>query len=260
MRHCLGVLWLALASQAVAQPMAGTTLNICGDAANWPPYTFVKDGKTQGVDIDILHAILPVYRIRFKVEMLDWKRCLEGTEKNTYQIALSATRNKERQRKFIFTRPYYSVSTNYFYSKRQHPTGFQIHSPEDLLYHHVCGLHGYNYNTFGIDSNQVNRSSRNYDQLIKRTMAGRCDLFLANREILAGFSILGKHYNDSDMVSAQIPGARNDDFHMLISKRYRYRKALKQLLDKGIEQLEQTGGLKAIINHYLPATPPTAAE
>lgn len=260
MKLCLGVLWLAVASQAVAQPMAGTTLNICGDGANWPPYTFIKDTKVQGVDIDILNAILPVYRIRFKVEMVDWKRCLEGTEKNIYQIALSATRNKERQRTFIFTRAYYSVSTEYFYSKRQHPTGFHIRQPSDLLYHHVCGLRGYNYNTFGIDSNQVNRSSHNYDQLIKRTMAGRCDLFLANREILAGFAILGKHYDDPDMVSAQIPGIRKDNFHMLISKRYRYRKLLKELLDKGIDQLEKKGGLNAIINHYLPEIPLTTSE
>lgn len=242
---------MMVGSLAQANELTGQSLKICSDGAGWPPYTYIKDGKTMGYDVDVLDAILTPAGVKFQVDMPPWKRCLVGTEGGKYHIALSASHNKEREEKFLMTRDYYTLHGSYFYAKKHHPSGIEITQPSDLLKHKICGLHGYNYSGFGIDTAKVDRSAQNFDQVSRKTKAGRCDMFLARFEILVGFKLMGKPYYDDQLEAKKVPGIEGDKFYMLISRKYPQADALKKLIDDGVTRLQQEGKLDSILQKYM---------
>ena len=104
----------------------GTKITTCGDGAGWPPYTFFELHNNEqtdnivGYDVDVLNAILPKHNLNVIVEMPPWKRCLHETDKGEkYQIALSSSYNEERDKTYLMTRYYYTVTPHYFYLKKQ---------------------------------------------------------------------------------------------------------------------------------------------
>lgn len=225
-------------------------LRICGDGAGWPPYTYQADNQVKGYDLDVLHAILDPLGIKFSVAMPPWKRCLADTEKGSYQIALSASRSKERARRFILTRDYYTLTAKYYFATRKKLPSIKVALPGNLLKYKACGLRGYNYDGFGVPSELLDRDANDFPQVIRKTKAGRCDLFLARYEILRGFELVGKRYLDNSLGYGTIPGIEGDKFYMLISRAYPHAEQLKALLNKGIERLEQQGQLRKFLSKY----------
>lgn len=252
---------LALGSSAIhAQAIpAGTTIATCGDGAGWPPYTFfefVEGQQTEtilGYDVDILNAILPQHDLKVVVDMPPWKRCLSEADKGEkYQIALSSSFNEERNKTYLLTRHYYTVTPHYFYFKEHFPDGLSISSIDDFSNYRVCGLFGYNYAGFKIPKESIDSGTKNFPRLIEKTRRKRCDVFLARFEIFAGFALSGSDYiGDNGLGNAPVPDAPADKFYMLISRNFEYAEALKKLLDDGISGLEQNGSMDTLLNKYL---------
>ncbi|OOF00073.1 hypothetical protein BZG77_01115 [Salinivibrio sp. IB643] len=89
-------------------------------------------------------------------------------------------------------------------------------------------------------------------QLVKQTQAGRCDVFLACYEILAGFKAAqGIDYLAGGMQVEPIPGNMGDKFYMMISREYPEANDIKALLDQNFESMRQSGQLKSILDGYL---------
>lgn len=234
----------------------GYPVYACGDGAERPPYTYFKrennhKGEAAGYDADILKEIFSKYNIKVIVELPPWKRCLEMTKNGSrYQIALSASYNVRRFRNYLMTRSYYTLTPYYFYSTRRYPDGPGIKKPADLNRHYLCGLKSYNYFNFGVDNSRVHRPADNFPSLIAETLRGKCDIFLARYEILAGFEHIGKKYLSGDIGYAPVPDAAGEEFYMLISKQWRYASQFKRLLNKGITELERKGRLNEIFRKH----------
>ena len=252
--------WLIVAfSFAQAEDIKpGTVVRACGDGAGWPPYTYFKringqkTEKVIGYDVDVLRMIGEKNGIKFSVAMPPWKRCTKQTRKGKhFQIAVSASYSKERAKKYLMTRYYYTTAAHYFYSRKNKPMGLSIQNTEDLIKFKICGLHGYNYEGFGISNKIVDRGSQTFPAVIKKTHQGKCDLFLEKYEIIAGFTLVGEDYLDKDIGHAPVPGTPPDKFYMLISRKYKHARILKSILDKGIAELERTGRLRKILSRHL---------
>jgi len=236
----------------------GDTIHVCGDGAGWPPYHFYKreNGKKTkeiiGYDIEVLNSIFKKHGIKVIFNMLPWNRCLELTEGgHHYKIALSAAYSKERDTKFLMTRDYYKISPYYFYSRNKYQKGMDITAKEDFLQYKVCGLFGYAYAGFNLPLIKIDRSAKKFDFVIEKTHKGRCDLFIARYEILAGFAQIGVNYLERDLGYAPIPGATLEKFHMLISRNYKHSNQLKKIIDSGIAEMEKSGKLKEILEKYI---------
>tara|TARA_B100000315_G_scaffold132181_1_gene121607 strand:+ start:594 stop:1427 length:834 start_codon:yes stop_codon:yes gene_type:complete len=236
----------------------GDTIHVCGDGAGWPPYTFFKHEKGEktkeiiGYDIEVLNSIFKKHGINAIFEMPPWNRCVKLAETGIkYQIALSASYSKERDRKFILTRDYYRISPYYFYSRNKYQKDIDITVKEDFLQYKVCGLYGYNYMGFNLPLMKIDRGAKNFDLVIKKTHKGRCDLFIARYEILVGFDQIGVNYLERDLGYAPIPGATLEKFYMLISRNYKHANQLKKIIDSGIAEMEKSGKLKKIIEMYI---------
>lgn len=255
------LLALAVAPLAQAQEMAGETIHICEDAAEWPPYTFYKrvDGQPGqeigGFAVDVVSAIFEKAAIKFTIELLPWARCQREVAEGGFQMALNPSYSSERARLFFLTRPYYKTTSYYFYSKKSRPDGLDIKGPADLRKYRICGLLGYNYETYGLKNADIDLGAKNFPGIIAKLHANRCDLFVEKYEIIAGFSAIGQSFLDDDSLGrAPLPGVPATNFHMMVSRRYAKGERLVHLLDRGLDEMESNGQLATLLGRYVNGT------
>ena len=228
------------------------SLTFCGDGEGWPPYHYTKNDQVIGYDIDVVNKIFSGSSTKVSAELPPWKRCLAETDKGfKYQVALSSSYKDDRAKTFIYTKPYYELNGYYFYSKAAHPNGLTLSSAADLQKYQVCGLAGYNYDSFGIKTKNVSTSTKNFETLVKKTLDNRCDIFLARNEIIAGFKVIG-----NDLLTDKIAGSpahwmEGEKFYMLVSRNVDNSQAIVDALNQGIDQLKESGELNKLIDHYL---------
>jgi polar amino acid transport system substrate-binding protein len=239
----------------------GIAISIVDDEAEWPPYTYyqrINGEKTPGIvgfSIDVITKIFSQAGIEFTVELLPWKRALFNVargEKN--QLILNSSHVKEREVDYLYSLAHYTLQHVIFYSATKYPEGLVLKDMEDLNTNYkICGLRGYSYGSAGVDTNKVNLSFGTYDQLI-HVLHNRpeiCDLFIEGYEILAGFKVIGSDYlADKNLKYGVIPGLSSKGYHMLISKNLSYSKELKEIIDKGILLLRESGELDLLLAKY----------
>lgn len=225
--------FLASNALANADQLSGSHLNVCGDSIDWEPYTYVQDEEVKGFDLDVLNEILPKERITFDFTMSSWSRCLKGTKSGDFQLAVSATYSDERAKDFLYTTWYYATTPSYVFKKSKFAKGLKITQGSDLEAYKVCGIFGYNYNDFGLKA--INQTAHSMHELVEELNADKCDVIIVWKEILNGIkSIWGIDYLGDSLVIELVPNMSKHKFHMLVSKKYKYKDQLKQLLDEGL--------------------------
>jgi len=217
--------------------LSDTHLNICGDSIDWEPYTYVENEEVKGFDLDVLNEILPKNRITFDFTMSSWSRCLKGGRSGDFQVAVSATYSDQRAKDFLYTTWYYATTPSYMYKKSKFSQGLKITKSSDLDAYKVCGIHGYNYSDFKLK--KIHQNAHSMHELVKELNDGKCDAIIAWKEIVSGIkSIWGIDYLANDVAIELVPNMPKHKFHMLVSKKYKYKEQLKQLLDQGLKKYQ----------------------
>ena len=217
--------------------LSDTHLSICGDSIDWEPYTYVQDEEVKGFDLDVLNEILPKQRITFDFTMSSWSRCLKGGRAGDFQLAVSATYSDQRAQDFLYTTWYYATTPSYLYKKSKFKDGLKITQGSDLNAYKVCGIHGYNYSDFGLK--KIHQNAHSMHQLVEELNEEKCDVILAWKEIVAGIkSIWGIDYIGKNLAIEVVPKMPKHKFHMMISKKYKYKEQLKELLDQGLKKYQ----------------------
>lgn len=240
------------AVQAQTETFKGSTLSVCDDADEWPPYSYwqrVNGKKTEqlaGYAVEVLKTIFTQNGLHYNLRLLPWARCLAELKLGVnYQMALNLSYSEERDRSYLLTRPYYSTTNYYYYSRKQHPQGLNIAGVADLKRYTVCGIHGYNYTTYGLAPSEINQRAKNIPALITMLHLGRCDLFVEKHEILVGFGAIGEPFlEDPELGRDMIRGMPFTPFHMAVSRAMPQAQAIKEMLDRELLQMESSGQLK----------------
>ena len=254
--YCI-LMTLAAPTIAHAETWNDTTVYICDDGAEWPPYSYYQrmDGEpTQtivGFSVDVIDRIFKRKGISYQLTLLPWKRCMrEVAEGKRYHMFLSGGRNPERDRTYYISEAYYQMHPGSLFSKQHHPMGLAIAGREDLKNYRVCGINGYNYIVFGLAEDEIDTGSRDYDSLVKKLLNDRCDLSIDRLEILVGFKAIGKDFiNHPDLDYQTIPGEATEPFHMMFTKND-FGRRLQRIVDEGIRELKRSGDLEAIMGKY----------
>jgi polar amino acid transport system substrate-binding protein len=239
---------------------ANLTIASCDDSAEWPPFVHferIKGVKTEavaGYSVDVIKEIFARHGIVLKAALVPWARCLaELKSGKNYQMILNATYNAQRERDYLMTRPYYSTTNCYYYSRRNHPQGLSVSNVASLKQYRVCGIYADNYTTYGFAPGDVDQGTNDFPALIGKLHAGRCALFLEKCEVMQGFLGVGKRYlDDPDLGHASVPGMSPVPLYMMVSRAYPHAAALKRLLDDELSQMEASGRLAALLKKAMP--------
>lgn len=247
------------AAPLLANPLAGSTVRICEDDAQWPPYTFYKIHNAQptkeiiGYAIDVINEIFSKYKIHYKVTFLPWKRCLaEVKTGNIYQMALNASFSQHRQQTYLLSKPYYSTQKHYYFSYLKYPHGLTIENMQQLKVYTLGGVRGHSFESYGIDNKLISHRAQGYVELVRMLHAGRFDVFLAEHEIISGqANINPKITLDKPLAFAPLSQLKKNNFHMLISKNAQHAKELLNILNKGIETIRKSGQSQRFLEKYI---------
>jgi polar amino acid transport system substrate-binding protein len=244
-----------VAALGAGAPHPLTSIAICDDENEWPPYSYYQriDGKKTevlaGFAISVIKEIFSRHGIDYKIDLIPWPRCMAVSALGKqYGMVLNLSFNEERAKTFLFSRPYYSTTAYYYYSRRNHPDGLAINSPSDIRKYRVCGVAGYNYEGYGMAPGQVDQGAKNFPALISKMQLGRCALFLEKDEVMTAYAAIGKDYlADPDIGKAPIPGMKPNLFYFGISRRYAQAEEIRTLIDDELQHMEANGKLSELM-------------
>ena len=94
---CCAAVFSALLSTSA---FAGGDINICSDKNLWYPFTFVKDGKAVGLQIDIISKALSNLEYDMNYKPLPWKRCLSSAKDGDFD-AIATASYKDKRAEFL---------------------------------------------------------------------------------------------------------------------------------------------------------------
>ncbi|WP_434658213.1 substrate-binding periplasmic protein [Chromobacterium violaceum] len=263
MRRALSALLLCLLlshGPASAEEPDRSPVRICDDGDEWPPYTYYRrtngepTAEITGFSVEVIGAILGKHGIPFTIALPPWKRCLASIEAGeNYVMALSASKNPDRERRFLFSMPYYQTHYYVFYAKDRFPQGLKLDSQADLNRYRLGGIKGYAYSNLGtVDKDRMVRAA-SYPELVKMMKAGRLDVFAEDYEVMAGLASIGTLdiIGDPSIGRAPLPGANANPFHMIFSRKNPRGEALRQLIDSELEAMRRSGQLAKLLAKYV---------
>lgn len=244
----IGLLAAVAAAVWPLSSAAATRLLACADRAEMPPFTFALrvDGrasdKVTGVSVDLLRKIGDSQGWELQLSLLPWARCLLDVATNYSQIAINVGLAEAQAAGLLLSKPYFSTHAIYAYSLRAHPQGLDLTGLDDLRRYHVCGLGGYRFESFGIDTASVDRGvTRSYEQLITKLHLGRCDLIIDNRETIAGMYLIDPNLRskltDVSLVIKPLPGAPQRELYFGVSAKSPQAKQIVNALNEGLDRL-----------------------
>lgn len=261
-RHAAAAALLALLAPAgragdppaPAEVKKPQSISICEDENEWPPYSYFlrvngkKSQKLAGYAVDVIDEILTRNQISYHIDLIPWARCMAvAALGKQYQMVLNLSYSPERMQALLFSRPYYATTVYYYYSKRHHPDGLPLKGPADLKSFRLCGLRGYNYAGYGIDTRAIDQGAGDFPALIAKMHLGRCDLFLEKNEIMTAYAAIGRDYlADPDIGRAPMPGMKPGQFHFGVSRQYPEAEALRDLINQELIRMEDSGRLQEI--------------
>lgn len=244
---------LAMPAQAQTQ-----TISVCADP-DPPPWTYwMRDADNKkttvfvGSSVDTFKSVFE--RLGMSVSFignLPWARCLKMVQEGKIDFAMDAYYDSERAKVFAFTRHYNTLTPQVFYRK-QKPVN--IASRNDLKRYKGCGMIGASYAHYGLLPDQLDLGVNTYEGMITKLKAGRCDYFVEELEVIAGYKKLGRDFlNDPDMQHAAVPDAVAPAKHLIAVRGGRAEKLLPKI-DEILEGMAQSGELGRIWKKHAPDT------
>jgi polar amino acid transport system substrate-binding protein len=255
----LAVLCLAcvLASRP-ARAEVPHALKVCGDAAEWAPFTYFERNGTAktdvptGFSVDYLTELLALSGRVARIEFLPWQRCVAVGTTGGFDILLDGVDTAERERDFAFPQELYTVREAYFFlSARPVPP---LATADEFNRQRICGVRGYNYPAVGILDSSVVARAPTLEDGIKLLESGHCEVLPTPYEAVAGLRLTGGPdlLGDPRFGWRLLPGMSYVRFHFIVSRAVPYRDELVETINKGIDAMKQSGTDQRLREQYLP--------
>lgn len=220
-------------------------VSICADP-DPPPWTYwVRDAKGEktsaytGFSVDLFGGVFKKLgrEVRF-VGDVPWSRCLKMVEAGEIDYAMDAYFNTDREKLFAFSRHYNTLTPQVFFRAQ---STVKIQKMADLPYYRGCGMLGASYAHYGLKSEQLDLGVNTYQALIAKLKAQRCDYFVEELEVIAGYKKLGiDHLGDKNLRYNAVTDAQAPAKH-LIAARGSAAAALLPDIDKQLGTLMNNG-------------------
>jgi polar amino acid transport system substrate-binding protein len=214
-RRCVAGVFIAACGNAFAAP----NVTICAEP-DPPPWTYwVQDtqGKPTdvfvGASVDIVRSAFE--RIGLKVEFkgeYPWARCLKMVEGGEVDFAMDGYYDVDRAKRFAYSRHYNTLTPQILYRPDK---PIVIKSLDALRAHKGCGMRGASYEHYNLRTDELDLGE-SYPLMIDKLKAGRCDYFVEELEVIAGYKLSGSDYlADSGVKRGPVPGSKAPAKHLL---------------------------------------------
>jgi len=146
---------------------------------DYPPISFKnKNGKADGLASQVAYAIMQNLNMKQKINVWPWARDYKLLQKGPNYLVFSVSRTKERDKKFQWVGPIYSMTTG-FYTKKNSP--IKINNLDDAKKLDKIGTYLASFDEQFLKSHQFKNleSTRNNILNIKKLVRDRFDVITA---------------------------------------------------------------------------------
>ncbi len=211
----------------------------------WPPMEFLDDNKqVVGYDVDMIKAVAREAGMEAEVRMVAWDGIFAGVAAGNYDVVASGvTITPERQRAFLFSKPYYDVQQIVLLPKGKTAASFA-----DLEGKTVGGQIG----TTGIFVTQksgVKLNIREYDDVglaIQDLTNGRIDAVVCDSPVALYYA--NKKEGFADKLSIAFRSEASESFGFVVRKG---RQDLVDKLNAGIDAVRAKGIEAELIKKWM---------
>jgi len=247
---------------------------ICGESA--APFLYETGGNSQkrkeiaGTHLINFRLLEKQTGLTFTFDVLPWKRCLSYVDNYSklgdHEIAIDATFNTERARKFLYVGPMYAISTAVFYSRKRFPngplskkTGKVISWINEMQHYSICGVLGWNYEMYytehGIPrSVKIMRTPAGYQGMFGMLSYGHCDVVETHPALVLGAMIAGQMKMPKDIACNKM-NEEPEKFYMMVARKSPRAEELVTRLSTALIYLKRTLKWKSIKDkEVLPTT------
>ena len=236
-RYVLGTALVLLLSPSLSQ----STQTVVVAFSEFPPYKMVVDGKTRGIDVDILREIGKQmdFTLDFKTGTLE--DCLGMIKLGEADLMTSLLRRAEREPYILYVQPRYRArSDKVFYVLQKHQKSIRTY--DDLKTLKIGVKVGTSYaQSFDSDTQLNKLAAQSIKINIAKLVAGQIDTFITT-DTEGDYWINSLGLQDR-ITKATFKFQQLDPIYMGISKKSafapeakRFGRILKNLVDKGVVQ------------------------
>ena len=225
-------------------------LRIASGANAWVPISYLNSEtqEFEGIAFDLINAISQKLNLPIEVKKVPWKRMLKYLEDGTLDMGVAIYWNQERNKKYLYTEPYFINEIRVYVKKGRE---FPFYQLDDLIGRKGIvpdgGSFGEEFDSFAkkhaLDLYRVQRK----EQLAGLVLAERGDYFV--QAYLDGVAYLKNYDLQDDIVPLPHPLATTN-VHFAISRQSPCKQFLPQI-NQSIEALKRDGVLERIVRKYI---------
>lgn len=209
----------------------------------FPPFAYVEDGIPQGVDTEIITAVLNRIGVTPQYQPMPWNRVVRSLEWVGYDMAFQFVDTPERRERFVLVGPFRTGRTVIMVRR---DTAFRYESLEDLAGLRVITVQGFAYTKAFDEATGFTRIPVGEVGLgVRMLAAGRADAMIGDIWSLANTAdVLG--------LSGQLlvlPGSLSEVGRHVIFPKGKEGKAAR--FAEGLGQIRADGTLQSIVNKWL---------
>ena len=248
-----GGVMMSAASASAAPFTAKQTVQLCDDD-NYAPFAFNHQGVASGATADWIRTVFDRLGIRYRITLMPWARCLAYVRQGTFQIAMDAYYDSSRKGAFVYSKPFYTLTPQIYYSRKRYPDGLPVTTRNDLKQLHGCGLKGYSYANYGLQSSDLDTQSSDYATLIRKVEFGLCDYLLEEQEVMrANLLFASRLSGDIGLGHEDAPGAVAPQLHFLLTRSGAFASWMLPVLNQQIDLTERGGLMRMLVDQTLSA-------
>ncbi len=216
----------------------------------WAPYVS-ESMEHYGIAPQIITAAFGKVGIKTEYQFFPWTRAMKEAEDQKVDLTGIWYFNDERSKKFHYSDDLVSSANIFFYNK-ENP--FNWANFESFPKSKIGVTRGYSYSAqfdSAAEAGLVNVEKTGSDELnFRKLLRGRIDAFVMAE--LVGYDMLKTKFESSEREKLGVHPVKvsSAPLHLLSEKNNAKGRAFIKLFNKGLEMLEQSGELDAILASY----------
>lgn len=225
-----------------------------------PPWAFwVRDaqgqrtGQLDGFSVELIQRAFARIGKTVSIEgKYPWPRCMGLVEQGQIDFAMDGYYSEERAKRFAYSVHFSTLTPQVYYRSG---ADVRIKSKADLKRYRGCGMTGASYAHYDLRPEDLDLGVTSHDTLVAKLLAGRCDYFVEELEVMAAFQMIGKDYLAGGRIAhGPVVDAQGPSKFFMTALRGRSAVILPEL-NQAIADLIANGDAERLWRRYAPNLP-----
>ncbi|AHZ86102.1 hypothetical protein Bb109J_c0447 [Bdellovibrio bacteriovorus] len=216
---------------------------------NWPPFSYVENGRLQGVSVDLVRAALEIESSEVELLQVPYLRCLALTAIGKEPGCFNSAKNQELVEKYVFPEEHLFRSRGLIVTNRHVKKTKPIRSLRELEGETVAHPSGFPFGKDFDDNKKILKQFTANDMTsLKLVVTGRINYAAIDEMVLYYYLERNPQFRGK---VATVLELTNEPIYVHLSRSHPQSRELKEKLDRGLRKLKASNDYARIMQRWL---------